>query len=89
MNDLDPCDPLTDTEPPEDFDFMQSTWTAKYFGSCVNCPEKVRPDDEVVWVGDKVAHAVCPDGEPDLTAPHGVCPRCFLAIPASGVCGNC
>jgi hypothetical protein len=89
-----PQDPRTDTELEEDVDPMPNTFEARYFGSCANCPEKIAPKQEVVWVGEDFlggvyAHAVCPDSEPDLAAPKGVCPACFLAIPVSGVCGNC
>ena len=90
IDDPDPCDPLTYTDPPEELDLMQSTWTAKYHTQCVSCPTKISPGDECVWEGDAPAHAVCPDPEAlDLTAAYGVCGVCFMALPASRVCGVC
>lgn len=85
-------DPIIALYPEED-DVAQ-TWIAKYHSQCVNCPTKIYPGDEVVWIGDPedraIAHALCPDPEvTDLSAPNGVCPDCHQALPVSKVCGWC
>lgn len=70
-----------------------NTWIARYHGACQNCPSKVVPGDEVVWIGDPedraVAHATCPDPEADIERHNPICGTCFMELPASGVCGVC
>lgn len=92
MTAVDLCDPIATLYFTEE-DPMPHTWTARYYSACENCDTKVSPGQEVVWIGDPedrvIAHAICPDAEPDLSAPYGVCNVCFLALPASRLCGSC
>lgn len=87
---VDLQDPRNDTELELEDDYdMPNTWTAKFYGSCLTCTEKVEPGQECVWVGEKgVAHAVCPESL-DIDLRNDVCPDCHFELPASGVCGYC
>lgn len=91
MSEPDPQDPRTDTETPEELFFMPDTFEAQWPGDCVNCSTRIKKGDEIVGVGNgDYAHAECPEERIlNLVAQHGVCGACFLALPATGVCGSC
>lgn len=68
------------------------SFTAKYRSPCANddCEDGVLPGQEVEWAADhRVIHVVCPEDRDISGKPLPICPRCFLAIPVSGVCGVC
>lgn len=69
------------------------SWTALYDGTCSNCDGRIRAEvHQVDWQTfpddtRTVVHTTCPDPLAIPTA--GVCPRCHLTLPATGICGEC
>lgn len=61
------------------------SFTAEYPGECVSCDEAIKPGQQINSIGHGYVHEVCPPAAPALAT----CPRCFLELPASGVCGVC
>ena len=65
------------------------TFIARYTGTeCGSCGERVREGQEVAYnASDDLVHAACPEAPDDVR--RDACPRCFLELPVSGVCGEC
>jgi len=57
------------------------TFRARHPGRCANCPERIEPGDEVVYVDDVVIHADCEDATPEPERPPDICPTCHLQRP--------
>jgi hypothetical protein len=63
------------------------SFTGKYPGECGDCGEQTK-GTEVEFDGtNTLVHVICPEAVPDK--PVAVCPSCFLALPLTGVCGDC
>jgi len=78
-----------------------STFAARYAGTCTDCGQNIEPGDEVAYAtGNALVHAG-PGCTLSGRGPHGetaidavlvagpTCDRCFLELPATGVCGVC
>ena len=60
------------------------SFTAKYPGECGACEGRFRAGDEVEYdSSDQLVHVNCPD---EFAEAGAVCPRCFLELPATGIC---
>lgn len=66
-----------------------ATFTAQWSQECAECPGTVRKGDEAMYnLDNEVCHApFCPAENHAPARP--TCPRCWLELPATGVCGNC
>lgn len=66
------------------------SFTARFSGTpCDTCEERVQEGQEVDYnAANKIVHVVCPEVL-DVDADVQVCPRCFLALPVTGVCDDC
>lgn len=73
-------------------------------GTCGSCNGPISEGQEVEYdLSDRLVHVDCQWPSLDLLdrqvstdhinlddpAPYGICDRCFLTLPASGVCGSC
>jgi len=69
--------------------YVSRAFKAQYPARCSrdDCPDPQIREGELVHYGanDRIEHGACPEPPPM----PDVCPRCFLALPASGVCGVC
>lgn len=66
------------------------SFIAKYRGTCEDCGDDVKPGQEASFLPDRqsIRHSpACP--EPPSLTPAQLCPRCFLELPRTGVCGVC
>ena len=64
---------------------------AAYPGPCA-LGDWIEQGDEVCYVDDELQHVKCKAGEEAeaITRPvRAACPRCFIELPVSGVCGTC
>lgn len=60
------------------------TWAA----TCGDCGERMPEGTEAEYNGDdELVHARC--RVPTHVAPRPVCGRCYLELPASGICEEC
>lgn len=67
---------------------MSRGFTARYPGTCANCPDGIRVGDQLVYdEDDLVIHVECRTGPNQLGKAPEVCPRCFLTKAESGACG--
>lgn len=67
------------------------SFIAKYRGECVECGCAVLPKQEATYVDfaeGEIKHVECPDDVRILTA-RETCPRCFVELPVTGICGTC
>lgn len=72
-----------------------ATFTARWPGVCVACEGVIKKGAEATYVSDSVrsggskelAHVHCPEQADD--APVEICGECYMALPLSGVCGEC
>lgn len=58
------------------------SFTAKYEDLCVECDQTILRGQQATYLGDGLAHVVCP-------ARPQVCPSCHMVMPATGVCDDC
>lgn len=68
---------------------MSRIFPAKYDGRCPECGETFVAGEMLTYdESDRVVHADCTDSVSAARPgkPAVVCPRCFMAKPASGVC---
>lgn len=67
------------------------SFTAKYRSVCESCDDEIAPGQEVEYTyNHRLVHAnYCPSSLDALGKPRPVCPRCFLELPATGVCEEC
>lgn len=78
----------------ERVELVAAVFKAKWSSKCPACSEQIDVGDAATWNDDRVVHEGCgsaallEEGDP-LRAAYGVCPRCYMALPASGVCGVC
>lgn len=72
-----------------------ATFAARYPGTCGSCGERIEVGDEIVAMAAdrdddpaRFAHVECDAELVRRTAPAttGVCPHCFLVLPATGRC---
>lgn len=73
---------------------MAAVFKAKFGSKCPACAEQIEVGDTVTWNDDRVVHEGCAsaallDEDDPLRAAHGVCDKCFMALPATGICGVC
>lgn len=54
------------------------TFEARYAGICAcGCEQRIRPGDEVGYVGDDLIRADCADSPASPTVAEAVCPSCW------------
>ncbi len=59
------------------------SFSAKYDGVCGDCGIAIYRGQAVTYQGeDGVVHVMCPTEQK-------VCPKCHMALPATGVCDDC
>lgn len=63
-------------------------FSARYADRCVSCSSRIERGDAVTYGLDgELEHVDCPD--PLEVPKQGMCGRCFLVLPLTGVCGVC
>lgn len=67
------------------------SFRAKYPGRCTSCDSDIEVGDILEWNGDETAavHLACAQESATSLKPRGICPRCFIELPTTGVCGVC
>lgn len=68
------------------------TFRAKYPGRCAECDGDIEIEDHLDWNRDEsvAVHAECARApRQSQIKPRETCPRCFMEIPVSNVCGTC
>lgn len=67
---------------------MSKSFTAKYPGRCAGCEDGIEIGDSLTYDTDGlVVHGGCQETvNQGRLRPVQVCPRCFVTVPASGVC---
>lgn len=63
---------------------FKATWD----GICGNCHLAVSRGEQADYEGDELIHAGC-KGIFDFQGKPKTCPRCWMVLPASGICGTC
>lgn len=63
------------------------SFTGRYPGECGACGEETKGTEIFFDTDDVLVHVICPDVLPRKA--KAVCPRCFLELPATGVCDQC
>lgn len=64
---------------------MSRTFTARYYGRCACCEDRVEPGDTVAYEDDALVCASCSIGDRPAPRPETVCPSCWLVQPCD--CG--
>lgn len=65
-------------------------WFMNQYGAraCSGCEAEILHGEMMALDnGEPVGQACCYDGTPPVQ--RGVCPRCFMELPSSRVCGTC
>lgn len=66
------------------------SFRARYKSPCRDCDEGIQPNELIELDDDRTPyHVVCPEDQRMDGKPAPVCPRCFMVIPVSGICGTC
>jgi hypothetical protein len=84
---------------------MSGIFKAQYAAVCKDCEEDIYRGDYVCYVGDRLVHENCaeeinsverhetvrvPREEGQLLQlQRPVCPKCFIELPKSMICGSC
>lgn len=62
------------------------SFIAEHPGECYDCGQEVKGTPCRYLSNRMIAHVFCPPAKPEK--PVEVCPKCFLQLPVTGVCGS-